>query len=51
MIEEGIASGQIALSRAVEDFPGFIKGISGEELGQNMYEQAERLAQSLLTIQ
>jgi len=42
LIEKAIFGGQIANTEHVENFPGFPDGISGFELGQSMYQQAEK---------
>ncbi len=42
LIEKGIFGGQIANAEHVENYPGFPDGISGYELGQLMYQQAEK---------
>jgi len=42
LLERGIFGGQIANTEHVENFPGFPDGVSGFELGQLMYQQAEK---------
>ncbi len=42
LIEKAMFGGQIANTEHVENFPGFPDGISGFELGQSMYQQAEK---------
>lgn len=42
LIEKAIFGGQIANTEHVDNFPGFPDGISGFELGQSMYQQAEK---------
>ena len=42
LIERGIFGGQIANTEHVENFPGFPDGVSGFDLGQSMYQQAEK---------
>ncbi len=41
VFERGIPGGQIVTTDWVENYPGFPKGISGQELGDLMLEQAE----------
>ncbi len=40
LIEKGIFGGQITYAEHVENFSGFPEGISGQELGEKMHEQA-----------
>lgn len=40
LIERALAGGQIMEAELVENFPGFVEGISGMELGQMMSQQA-----------
>lgn len=40
--ERKITGGQIALTSRVENYPGFVDGVNGYDLGQQMQEQAER---------
>jgi thioredoxin reductase (NADPH) len=42
LIEKGIFGGQITYAEHVENFTGFPEGISGMELGEKMYAQAEK---------
>lgn len=42
LIEKGFFGGQIANTEHVENFPGFPDGVSGFELGQLMFQQAEK---------
>ena len=42
LIEKGIFGGQITYAEHVENFTGFPEGISGMELGEKMYEQAQK---------
>ena len=42
LIERKAPGGQIALTGAVENYPGFSEGINGFDLGQQMLAQAER---------
>ena len=40
--ERKVTGGQIALTSRVENYPGFVDGVNGYDLGQQMQEQAER---------
>lgn len=40
--ERKVTGGQIALTSRVENYPGFVEGINGYDLAQQMQEQAER---------
>jgi thioredoxin reductase (NADPH) len=42
LIEKGIFGGQITYAEHVENFIGFPDGISGQELGEKMHEQANK---------
>lgn len=42
VFERKLTGGQIATTDAVENFPGFPRGVNGFDLGQLMLEQAER---------
>ena len=41
LIERKVTGGQIALTSTVENYPGFVEGINGFDLGQAMLRQAE----------
>ena len=41
LIERGLFGGQIVNARTVENYPGFPAGVSGMDLGQLMYDQAD----------
>ena len=49
LIEKGIFGGQIAYAEHVENFTGFPQGISGQELGEKMHEQARKHGLKILT--
>ncbi len=42
LIEKGLIGGQIVNAEQVENFPGFPDGISGDELGKLMHQQATK---------
>ena len=42
LVEKGIFGGQITYAERVENFTGFPEGISGQELGEKMHEQARK---------
>ncbi|MFC2045241.1 thioredoxin-disulfide reductase [Chloroflexota bacterium] len=49
LIEQALAGGQIMEAELVENFPGFLEGISGMELGQLMYQQAIKYGVKTIT--
>jgi thioredoxin reductase (NADPH) len=49
LIEKGIFGGQITYAEHVENFTGFPEGISGQELGEKMHEQARKHGLKILT--
>ena len=49
LIEKGIFGGQITYAEHVENFTGFPQGISGQELGEKMHEQARKHGLKTLT--
>ncbi|MBN1376508.1 MAG: thioredoxin-disulfide reductase [Dehalococcoidia bacterium] len=49
LIERGMFGGKIVNARHVENYPGFPLGISGMDLGQQMYEQAMRFGLTVET--
>jgi thioredoxin reductase (NADPH) len=49
LIEKGIFGGQITYAEHVENFTGFPEGISGQELGEKMHEQASKHGLKILT--
>jgi thioredoxin reductase (NADPH) len=42
LLETGILGGQMTTTELIENYPGFPQGISGDELGRLMEEQAKR---------
>lgn len=42
VLEKLAAGGQLALTHQIDNYPGFVEGIGGFELAQQMKEQAER---------
>ncbi len=49
IIEMAFPGGQIANAPRVDNYPGFVEGISGIELGQYMHSQAEQAGAETLT--
>lgn len=50
LIEQGAFGGQMVNTDRVENYPGFVEGISGAELGSLMYQQAEKYGlESMIT--
>jgi thioredoxin reductase (NADPH) len=49
LIEKGIFGGQITYAEHVENFSGFPEGISGQELGEKMREQAMKHGLKIIT--
>jgi thioredoxin reductase (NADPH) len=43
VVERNAPGGQAATSSRIENYPGFPEGVSGEELAESAYEQAQRL--------
>ena len=50
IIEMAFPGGQIANAPRVDNYPGFVEGISGIELGQYMHSQAEQAGAETLTV-
>ena len=49
LIEKGLVGGQIADAELVANYPGFVEGISGLELGQSMHQQATKYGLNTIT--
>lgn len=47
LYEKGIIGGLAAITDWVDNYPGFIKGISGLELAENLRQQAERFGANI----
>ncbi|MBC7293723.1 MAG: FAD-dependent oxidoreductase, partial [Thermoleophilia bacterium] len=50
VFEAGLPGGQIVSTSWVENYPGFPDGISGQELAELMYRQAERFGAEFRTL-
>ena len=48
VLERMAAGGQMALTHQIDNYPGFVEGIGGYELGQQMQQQAERFGAATL---
>jgi len=51
ILEMAFPGGQIANAACVENYPGFVEGISGMELGRCMHRQAEQSGAEMLTVE
>jgi len=51
ILEMAFPGGQIANAARVENYPGFVEGVSGMELGQFMHRQAEQSGAETLTVE
>ena len=51
VIERLSAGGQMALTQQIDNYPGFVEGVGGYELGQQMQRQAERFGAATLNAQ
>ncbi|MCK4262542.1 MAG: thioredoxin-disulfide reductase [Dehalococcoidia bacterium] len=49
LVERAISGGQMVNATLVENYPGFVEGISGSELGSLMYQQAARYGLEVIT--
>ena len=49
LIERGISGGQMVNATLIENYPGFVDGISGSELGSLMHRQATKYGLELVT--
>jgi thioredoxin reductase (NADPH) len=50
VFETGIPGGQIVSASLVENYPGFPNGITGQELGDLMYQQAQKAGAEFRTL-
>ncbi|MCX5750645.1 MAG: thioredoxin-disulfide reductase [Candidatus Saganbacteria bacterium] len=48
IIERALLGGMITTTGKIENYPGFPEGISGQELGQRMEEQAKKLGANIV---
>jgi thioredoxin reductase (NADPH) len=49
VLEKAIPGGLIATTEHVDNYPGFVEGVGGLELSQNMQRQAERFGAQVKT--
>jgi len=49
LVEKGIVGGLVTNAEVVENYPGFLAGISGLELPESMHEQAKKFGLETLT--
>jgi thioredoxin reductase (NADPH) len=50
VFETGVPGGQIVTASWVENYPGFLDGVSGQELGDLMFKQAEKAGAEFRTL-
>jgi len=51
VLEKLSAGGQMALTHQIDNYPGFVEGVGGYELGEQMKQQAERFGAKTLYAQ
>ncbi|MFO7943168.1 MAG: FAD-dependent oxidoreductase [Anaerolineales bacterium] len=51
IIEKGAPGGQAGVTQVIDNFPGFDKGISGDEFAERLVNQAERFGVEILQAQ
>jgi thioredoxin reductase (NADPH) len=51
VIEKSVPGGQAGITQIIENYPGFVEGISGEEFAKRLTEQARRFGVELLQAQ
>ena len=49
LVEKGIVGGLVTNAEVIENYPGFLEGISGLELTESMHEQAKKFGLETLT--
>ena len=49
LVEKGIVGGLVTNAEVIENYPGFLEGISGLELTESMHEQARKFGLETLT--
>lgn len=49
LLEKGLPGGQIVVTEKIENYPGFVEGISGPKLASQMEEQAKQLGLEIET--
>jgi thioredoxin reductase (NADPH) len=51
VIEKDILGGQAGVTQTIENYPGFVEGISGQEFGERLAQQARRFGAEILLTQ
>ncbi|MBN1400029.1 MAG: FAD-dependent oxidoreductase [Anaerolineae bacterium] len=51
VIEKDILGGQAGVTQTIENYPGFVEGISGQEFGERLAQQARRFGGEILLTQ
>ncbi len=49
VLERGLPGGQVSAIDSIENYPGFVEGVSGFELGRRMWEQAKRFGAAFVS--
>jgi thioredoxin reductase (NADPH) len=51
VVERGLLGGQAGVTQIIDNYPGFVEGISGEEFGRRLSQQARRFGAEILQTQ